>query len=79
MKRGKNGTRANNRNGVRAESRVDGKMDGGYGGENSMDIRHLEDKDGSKIESKRRERGEASDNEEAYLNVRFPQVTNTVK
>lgn len=33
----------------------------------------------SEIESKRRERENASDNEEAYLNVRFPQVTNTVK
>lgn len=33
----------------------------------------------SEIESKRREREKASDNEEPYLNVRFPQVTNTVK
>lgn len=33
----------------------------------------------SEIESKRQEREKASDNEEAYLNVRFPQVTNTVK
>lgn len=30
-------------------------------------------------DTKRRARAKASDNEEAYLNVRFPQVTNTVK
>lgn len=33
----------------------------------------------SKTECKRQEREKASDNEEAYLNVRFPQVTNAVK
>lgn len=33
----------------------------------------------SEIGSTRRERERASDNEEAHLNVRFPQVTNTVK
>ncbi len=33
----------------------------------------------SEMESKRRERQKASDNEDAHLNVRFPQVTNTVK
>lgn len=33
----------------------------------------------SRTDRRRRERERASDNEEAYLNVRFPQVANAVK
>lgn len=75
MKRGENRTRGNDRKACRAGGKWMEDMK-----ERTLWISGIRGQgQENKPECKRQEREKASSNEEAYLNVRFPQVTNTVK
>lgn len=75
----KNARVVNNSPVWRAKSRADRKwMEDMKGKSDWISSVHRQGQE-SKAETARRARARASDNEEPYLNVRFPQVTNIVK